>query len=200
MDAEKLSRLERLLERELSSEEKERLRRVQDAFGISDNDALWELITAMEYQRKYYDELPEKISQAATEIFNGLSQAAQNEVALAQGKLAESVVKQAERLSLKSHIRTLLMWGALALVFLLLHGSLLMWLGFQIGSGQTQPPVMLLRMPVGFVLAGIGLFGGILFGTCAARSFSEGNPGWKKNLGIASGIVLVSMLVLSTAI
>ena len=111
MDAEKLSRLERLLERELSSEEKERLHRVQDAFGISDNDALWELITAMEYQRKYYDELPEKISQAATEIFNGLSQAAQNEVALAQGKLAESVVKQAERLSLKSHIRTLLMWG-----------------------------------------------------------------------------------------
>ena len=200
MDAEKLSRLERLLERKLSSEEKERLHRVQDAFGISDNDALWELITAMEYQRKYYDELPGKISQAATEIFNGLSQAAQNEVALAQGKLAESVVKQAERLSLKSHIRTLLMWGALALVFLLLHGSLLMWLGFQIGSGQTQPPVMLLRMPVGFVLAGIGLFGGILFGTCAARSFSEGNPGWKKNLGIASGIVLVSMLVLSTAI
>ncbi|SBW10807.1 putative Fat-inducing protein 1 [uncultured delta proteobacterium] len=200
MDAEKLSRLERLLERKLSSEEKERLHRVQDAFGISDNDALWELITAMEYQRKYYDELPGKISQAATEIFSGLSQAAQNEVALAQGKLAESVVKQAERLSLKSHIRTLLMWGALALVFLLLHGSLLMWLGFQIGSGQTQPPVMLLRMPVGFVLAGIGLFGGILFGTCAARSFSEGNPGWKKNLGIASGIVLVSMLVLSTAI
>ena len=200
MDAEKLSRLERLLERKLSSEEKERLHRVQDAFGISDNDALWELITAMEYQRKYYDELPGKISQAATEIFSGLSQAAQNEVALAQGKLAESVVKQAERLSLKSHIRTLLMWGALALVFLLLHGSLLMWLGFQIGSGQTQPPVMLLRMPVGFVLAGIGLFGGILFGTCAARSFSEGNPGWKKNLGIASGIVLVSMLILSTTI
>ena len=200
MDAEKLSRLERLLERELSSEEKERLRRVQDAFGISDNDALWELITAMEYQRKYYDELPEKISQAATEIFNGLSQAAQNEVALAQGKLAESVVKQAERLSLKSHIRTLLMWGTVALVFLLLHGSLLLWLGFQIGYGQTQPPAMLLRMPVGFVLAGIGLFGGILFGTYAARSFSEGKPGWKKNLGIASGIVLVSMLILSTTI
>lgn len=200
MDAEKLSRLERLLERELSSEEKERLHRVQDAFGISDNDALWELITAMEYQRKYYDELPGKISQAATEIFNGLSQAAQNEVALAQGKLAESVVKHAERLSWESHIRTLLMWGTLALVFLLLHGSLLMWLGFQIGSGQTLPPAMLLRMPVGFVLAGIGLFGGILFGTYAARSFSEGKPGWKKSLGIASGIVLVSMLILSTTI
>ena len=200
MDAEKLSRLERLLERELSSEEKERLRRVQDAFGISDNDALWELITAMEYQRKYYDELPVKISQAATEILSGLSQAAQNEVALAQGKLAESVVKQAERLSLKSHIRTLLMWGTLALVFMLLYGSLLLWLGFQIGSGQTQPPAMLLRMPVGLVLAGIGLFGGILFGTYAARFFSEGKPGWKKNLGIASGIVLVSMLILSTTI
>ncbi len=71
-----MDRLERLLERELSGEERERLRRVQDAFGISDNDALWELIMAMEYQRKYYDELPDKISSAAKEIFNGLSEAA----------------------------------------------------------------------------------------------------------------------------
>ena len=145
----------------------------------------------MEYQRKYYDELPGKISQAATEIFSGLSQAAQNEVALAQGKLAESVVKQAERLSLKSHIRTLLMWGALALVFLLLHGSLLMWLGFQIGSGQTQPPALLLRMPVGTVISALAVARGILLGVVAGKEFSERQSGWKKRM-LAALVCLLS--------
>lgn len=182
MDAEKLDRLERLLERELSVEERERLRRVQDAFGISDNDALWELITAMEYQRKYYEELPEKISQAATEIFNGLSQAAEKEVALAQGKLAESVVKQAKSLSLKTHVRTWLLWGIFALVLQLLYGSLLLWAGYSIGTGQTQPPALLLKMPVGVVVGMLCFYFGIFYGVLAARNFAEGNVAWRKFL------------------
>lgn len=200
MDTQKVSHFETLLGRELSAEEKDRLRRIKDTLQIADNDALWDVIVAMEYQRTYYEELPERISKKTMEIFGGLSQAVEKEVTLAQSRLAESVVKQAENLSMKTHIHTWLKWGALTLIFLLLHGSLLMWIGFRIGSGQTQPPAMLLRMPVGVVLAGMGLFGGILYGTYAARSFSEGDTGWKKNLGIALGIVLVSMLILSTTI
>ena len=66
MDAEKFDRMERLLDRSLSDEEKDRLRRIQDTLGIAENDALWDIIIAMEYQRKYYDELPEKIARAAS--------------------------------------------------------------------------------------------------------------------------------------
>ena len=62
MDATKFERLERLLDRELSDGEKERLRRIQDTLGIKDNDGMWDVIIALEYQRKYYDELPEKIT------------------------------------------------------------------------------------------------------------------------------------------
>lgn len=200
MDTQKISHFETLLGRELSAEEKDRLRRIKDTLQIADNDALWDVIVAMEYQRTYYEELPERISKKTMEIFDGLSQAVEQEVTLAQSRLAESVVKQAENLSMKMHLHTWLKLGALTLVFLLLHGSFLMWIGFRIGTGQTQPPAMLFRMPIGFVLAGIGLFGGVLVGMYAARSFSEGNTGWKKNLGIALVIMLVSMLILCTTV
>ena len=120
MNAQKTAQLESLLGRPLGVEEKERLRRIKDTLHIADNDAMWDILTAMEYQRKYYEELPEKITLAATEIFKELSVAAENEVALAQSRLAESVVKQAEKLSLKTHIVSWLAWGGLALFLLLL--------------------------------------------------------------------------------
>ena len=214
MDAEKFERFERLLGRELSDEEKERLRRIKDILGIKNNDGFWDVIIALEYHRKYYDELPEKISQAAAEILQNISQAAEKEVALAQGRLAESVVKQAEKLSEKSHIHTLFLWGALALFLVLLYGSLLMWAGHTIGSGQTsllsmpvtledsanghgfaalrvgQPPALLLKMPVGIVLGALCFGGGIFLGVLAAKDFADGNTKWRKLLLAALGCLL----------
>ncbi len=178
MDKESTTGLEKLLGRELGNEEKERLQRIQDALHIGPNDALWAIIAAMEYPRTYYEELPEKIRAATAEIFAELSGAVEKEVVLAQSRLAESVVKQAERLSLKSHVRTWLIWGAAALFLLLVYGTFLLWAGFCLGSGQTQP-ALLLRMPVGVLLAALCLCCGIFSGTLAAKSFSEGNRSWR---------------------
>ena len=197
MDANKLDRLERLLNRALSAEEKERLRRIKDTLEISDNDALWDVITAMEYQRTYYEELPDRIAKTASEIFAGLSQAAEKEVALAQGRLTECVVKQAEKLSIKDHAHTWLMWGIITIFLLLLYGSLLLWAGYCIGSEQTQPPAMLLRMPVGLPFAALCLCAGIFSGTYAAREFSVGNDAWRKPMlaaiiGFLSGALILA--------
>ena len=197
MDAEQMTRLERLLDRELSGEEKERLRRIKDTLGIADNDGIWEIIIALEYQRNYYDELPEKISQAAAEILKGISQAAEKEVALAQGKLAESVVKQAEKLSVKSHIHTLLLWGALALFLVLLYGSLLLWAGYSLGTGQTHPPLLLLKMPVGVIMGALCFCAGIFLGVLAAKTFAEGEAAWRKLLLAALGCFLPGGIILS---
>jgi len=41
MKADKIKRLEKLLERKLSVEEKERLRTIGRVLGIGDNDAFW---------------------------------------------------------------------------------------------------------------------------------------------------------------
>ena len=190
MDATKFDRLERLLDRVLSDEEKERFRRIQDTLGIKDNDGMWDVIIALEYQRKYYDELPEKITLAASEIFKELSVAAEKEVALAQSRLAESVVKQAEKLSLKTHIVSWLAWGGLALFLLLLYGALLLWAGYCIGSGQTQPPPLLLRMPVGVVMGGLCVAGGLFWGAMAAKEFANGQAEWKKWGLYAMGLLL----------
>ena len=179
MNAQKTAQIESLLGRPLSVEEKERLRRIKDILHIADNDALWDILTAMEYQRKYYEELPEKITQAAAEIFKELSVAAEKEVALAQSRLAESVVKQAEKLSLKTHIGSWLAWGGLAFFLLLLYGALLLWAGYCIGSGQTQPPALLLRMPVGIIMAGLCVGGGFFWGAMAAKSFANDDAEWR---------------------
>lgn len=182
MDTEKFDRLERLLDRALFDEEKARLCRIQDILGIKDNDGMWDVLIALEYQRNYYDELPKKISQAAAEIFKGLSQAAEKEVALAQGRLAESVVEQAKNLSLKTYVHTWVIWGTIALVLLLLFGGLLLWAGYSIGSGQIQPPALLLRMPVGIIVGGLSFGWGLFGGALAAKHFAEGSTIWRKYL------------------
>ena len=48
METETLSRLEKLLGRELADSEKARLQRIQDALNIGPNDALWSIIAALE--------------------------------------------------------------------------------------------------------------------------------------------------------
>ena len=197
VDAEQMTRLERLLDRVLSGEEKERLRRIKDTLGIADNDGIWEIIIAMEYQRNYYDELPEKIALTTAEILQNISQVAENEVALAQGRLAESVVRQAEKLSVKSHIHTLLLWGALAIFLVLLYGGLLMWAGFSIGSGQPQPPALLLQMPVGVIMGALCFGVGIFWGVLAAKDFAEGDVKWRKFMLAALGCMLPGGWILS---
>lgn len=106
MDKETTAILEKLLERKLENGEKERLQRIQNTLRIGPNEALWAIIAAMEYPRIYYEELPEKICTATSRIFEDIADASEKEVALAQSRLAESVVKQAESLSRKYHIHT----------------------------------------------------------------------------------------------
>jgi hypothetical protein len=200
MEGKQLKRLEQLLGRELSIEEKERLRRIKDTLQISDNDAMWDIIAAMEYQRTYYDELPEKITRTAADIFHELSQVAEKEVVRAQYRLAESVVAQAQRLSVKTHSATLLLWGILALFLLFLYGSLLMWAGFSIGSGQTHPPAILLKMPVGVIISAMFFTVGIFFGFLAAKDFADGEVRWRKRLLAAIGCLLPGGTVFGLAV
>ena len=181
MDKETTAILEKLLERKLENEEKERLQRIQDTLRIGPNDALWAIIAAMEYPRIYYEEIPEKIRAVTAGIFEDIAEASEKEVALAQSRLAESVVKRAESLSRKYHIHAWMTWGAAASFLLLLYGSLLLWVGFRLGSGQVQLSA-LLRMPAGIILAAICLGCGIFFGMLAAKKFSEENRGWRKFL------------------
>lgn len=200
MNTEQIRRIETMVGRALTTTEKERFGRIQNTLGMADNDALWDVLAALEYQRVYYEELPQRISQGATEVFNELSHAAEKEISRAQSRLAESVVDQAKKLSLKTHVHTWLLWGVLALVLVLLYGSLLLWAGYCIGSGQTQPPIWLLRMPVGIVVGVLCFCCGIFSGVLAARDFAEGNARWRKHMLTALVFLLPGGWALSLAV
>jgi hypothetical protein len=200
MNTERITRLEKLLNRELSAGEKERLRRIQDTLQISDEDALWDALTAMEYQRTYYEELPQKIATASTDILRGISDAAEAEARRAQGKLAESVAELAQKLAVRINMATLLPMSLTALVCLLFFGSLSMWAGFCIGSGRVYPPDFLLRMPSGILIGGLCLGGGIFLGAQAAREFSEGKKVWRKRMIAAVAMLIPGSVVFGLAL
>ena len=177
MNTEQIRRLEKLLDRELRGEEMERLGRIQNILGLAENDVLWDMLTALEYQRTYYEELPQKIAAASTEILQGISVAAEKEMGRAQSLLAENVAEQARKLSLRINMETLLPMGLVAVICLLAYGSLLMWAGYCLGSRYVQDMTLILRMPAGFLMAGLLAASGLFLGVHAAREFAEGGNG-----------------------
>jgi hypothetical protein len=200
MNAERIARLEKLLNRELSAEEKERLRRIQDTLQISVDDCLWDVLAAMEYQKAYYEELPQKIATASTEILRGISDAAEAEARRAQGRLAENMAELAQKLAVRINMATLLPMGLAALVSLLAYGSLMLWAGFHIGSGQAHDPAWILRMPSGVLMSGLLLGGGLFLGVHAAREFADGGGEWKKKMLVALVMLIAGGTVFSLAL
>ena len=125
--------------RELSEAEAARLREVGSRLNLRDDDALWPLLAAMEYQRIYYEALPEKIAGASRAIMDGMAAAAERETAAAQARLTESVVKEAQNLASKIQYAKLVPMGLFALICLLAYGSLMLWAGFRIDTGRNMP-------------------------------------------------------------
>jgi hypothetical protein len=200
MNAVKIKRLEKLLERELSEKEIARLRRIKDVLEIDDHDSFWDILTAMEYQRFFYEELPAKIAGASTKILQEIVLAAEKEVAGTQIALAANMAEQAKKLSVRINLVSLLPLGLLALVCLLFYESLSMWAGFCIDSGQAHPPELLLRMPSGILAGGLCLGGGVFLGARAAKEFSEVGKGWRKRMFAASAMLVPGGIVLSLAL
>ena len=200
MKADKIKRLETLWERKLSLEEKERLRKIGRIMGIGDNEALWDVVSALEYQRAYYEELPQKITAASAELLQGLSEAAEKEVSLAQGRLAESVVEQAKKLSVRNNVETLLPLGVLALASLIIYGSIMIWAGFCLGTGQAHTVAAILLMPSGLVLSGMCFAGGIFLGVYAGREFAVEGKGWRKTSLVALAMVIAGGVAINLVV
>lgn len=200
MEGEAFVRLEKLLGRELEPSEKERLQRIQDVLKIGPNDALWSIIAALEYQRSYYEELPQKIRTATDEILAEWSEAARKNSTAPQKAKLKKVEEQTNVISLKELMQPWFVWALLTLCLLLLYGSLSMWAGYCLGSGQTQPPGLLMRMPVG-VLIGIPCMGGCAMeGIRAAKAFGEGNDTWRKHALAATALLVPGAWSVSIAL
>ena len=169
--------------RKLSEAEAARLREVGNRLNLREDDALWPLLAAMEYQRVYYEALPKKIAAASKTIMDGIAAAAEKETAAAQARLTDSVVREAQNLASKIQYDRLVPMGLLALICLLAYGSLMLWAGFRIDTGRNIPLVAILHMPSGWLISGLCLAAGLFCGVLSAKSFVEEKKGiWKQGI------------------
>ena len=186
--------------RELSQAEAGRLREIGNRLNLREGDALWPLLAAMEYQRIYYEALPEKIAGASRAIMDGMAAAAERETAAAQARLTDSVVKEAEYLASKIQYGKLAPLWLLALICLLAYGSLMLWAGFRIDTSRDMPLAAVLHMPSGWLISGLCLVAGVFCGGVAAKEFGEAEKGWWKKGGIAIFFIMVGTLLFSLSL
>ena len=179
--------------RELSEAEAARLREIGSRLNLRDDDALWPLLAAMEYQRIYYEALPEKIAGASRAIMDGMAAVAEKETAAAQARLTDSVVKEARNLASKIQYDSLVPMWLLALICLLAYGSLMLWAGFRIDTGRDIPLALLLHMPSGWLICGLSLVAGVFCGGVAAKEFAEAKKGWG-----GMGLIAIFAIVFAT--
>ena len=186
--------LDKACGRKLSEAETARLREIGNSLNLREDDALWPLLAAMEYQRVYYEALPEKIAAASRAIMDGMAAAAEKETAAAQARLTDSVVQEAQNLASKIQYGKLVPMWLLALICLQAYGSLMLWAGFRIDTGRDVPLALLLHMPSGWLISGLCLAGGVFCGALTAKGFAEARRGWWKNGGIAVFFVMLGGL------
>ena len=185
MSADAITRIEQTRGRKFTVAEAARLREIGSSLSLRDDDAVWSILAALEYQRTFYEALPEKIAGASKDVLQGITLAAEKETAAAQAKLTKSVVEQAQKLSVELNYATLLPMGIAALVCVLAFGSLTMWAGYCLGSKRVQDMALILRMPSGFLMGGLCLAGGLFLGVYAIRQNAEEEKGWWK-IGVAA--------------
>ena len=181
--------------RKLSEAEAARLREVGNRLNLREDDALWPLLAALEYQRVYYEALPKKIAAASKTIMDGMAVAVEKETAAAQAKLTDSVVQEAQNLASKIQYGKLVLIWLLALICLLAYGSLMLWAGFRINTGRDMPLAAVLHMPSGWLISGLCLAAVVFGGGLAAWEFSEEKKGWWRK-GITSfGFTTVGVIL-----
>ena len=181
--------------RELSEAEAARLREGGSRVNLRDDDALWPLLAAMEYQRIYYEALPEKIAGASRAIMDGMAAAAERETAAAQARLTESVVKEAQNLASKIQYAKLVPMGLFALICLLAYGSLMLWAGFRIDTGRNMPLAAVLHMPSGWLISGLCLITGGFFFVLSGKIFLADGGGWWKTGVLAMGLIMAGAAI-----
>ena len=186
--------------RKLSEAEAARLREIGSRLNLREDDALWPLLAAMEYQRVYYEALPKKIAAASKTIMDGMAAAAEKETAAAQARLTDSVVREAQNLASKIQYDRLVPMGLLALICLLAYGSLMLWAGFRIDTGRDVPLAAILHMPSGWLLSGLCLVAGVVCGALSARSFAKAKKIWWKKGVIAILFIMVGTLLFSLSL
>ena len=163
----------KLLGRQPSDTERQKLYRVRDALGLKNNDALWLLIMVLEHYQNLYESIPERIEAAAKRAARSAAAQAQADVNSAIAGLiptVESAVRDGARWALAQE-------ALVRSMFTLIAGCAISGLLFAAG--------MMYGARI-FAVAAAGQLGWTEFWT---------NIGWALALGTAApGLVLLGVV------
>ena len=165
-----IKHLERMRGSKVTREEYHRLTMMQQALNLQDDDAVWMLFLAMEYQKAYYEQLPKKITDSTSELLKRVRETADREAANAQNRLIQSVIDQTEKLTARVHIIPLMPIYLLIILCMMAFGYVTYWAGLCTGLGRPLPLETILSIPAGTVLGCM---------TLTAITFCLGVSFWK---------------------
>ena len=165
-----IKHLERMRGSKVTCEEYHRLTMMQHALNLKDDDAVWMLFLAMEYQKSFYETLPKKISDTTSELLKRVRETADREAANAQNRLIQSVIDQTEKLTARVHIMPLMPIYLMIILCLMAFGSVAYWAGLSSGLGKPLPLENVYYVPAGMVIGGM---------TLTAIAFCLGISFWK---------------------
>ena len=129
-----------LLGRQPSDAEKQALYRTKDALGIKNNDALWQVLIALQFYQTQYEKMPAEIARVVDEVTTGARAAAQAEAHAAmqtvKAELMKAVANSANKVAHKvaGKVKTQWIGGCFVIVTVCLGGT--GWYAFQAGEGQ----------------------------------------------------------------
>lgn len=137
----------RLLGRQPTDAERQRLYRVRDALGLGNNDALWLVLMALEYYQGQYEKLPKAIAQTTSNILADFRTTADAVVAAsaeaAKADLAKAVAAAAKDVARTTSAKQMWRWAAVCIVAAFLSFGAFGWVmhssgkaaGYEVGYG-----------------------------------------------------------------
>jgi hypothetical protein len=154
----------KLLGRQATDKERERLYRVRDALGMRENDAFWYIVMILEFYDSLYLSYPARMTEAAEVAIErargAFEAAAVAETARVRGLLADEVARRAAAKPGMELGGVLALAGA-ALAIVVLFGALCVSAGWALGSqgggggleGSVGGPLMarVLSVPAGWM-------------------------------------------------
>jgi hypothetical protein len=133
----------KLLGRQATEEERQRLYRVRDALGLANNDALWLILVALGSYDTMFREYPRKIAEVSSVVVEEqratLAATVAAETALVQRKLADAVVATSTEIVARRVEAARWQSWALIVVALILFGGLCIAAGHAIAAGRPPP-------------------------------------------------------------
>jgi hypothetical protein len=134
----------KLVGRQASPDERERLYRLRDALGMHDNDAFWSIVMALEHYdalfRVYPAQLSAETRRCIDEARTAFAAAAQSEAAHVHRTLSEKVAETSVQIARKLADRPIAVhWVATALAAVVAFGSLCVAAGYNLATAAKPP-------------------------------------------------------------